>query len=159
MLIKTVAAEAGNQPPLGQAAVAHVILNRVASGQYGQGVPGVVTEPVKPGSQYKQFSVWNPPGLPESSATARNLDPRSPQYAQIGDLVDKVYSGVIPDPTGGALHYYAPRSMQGGKPPGWAAPLADFNDVTIADQRFVGRPIQPPRTPTPALESFASAGP
>lgn len=154
-LIKTVAAEAGNQPPIGQAAVAHTIFNRLRSGQYGQNVSDVVTEPVKPGSAYRQFSVWNPPGLRESSKIARNLDPRSPQYAAIGNVVDRVHSGVIPDPTGGAFHYYAPRAMAGGKPPPWAGPLADLNDVTIGDQRFVGRPIQPPHTPTPSFSRVA----
>ena len=40
MMIRTIAGEAGNQPPLGQAAVAHVIMNRVADGGYGDGVQG-----------------------------------------------------------------------------------------------------------------------
>jgi hypothetical protein len=137
-MIKTIAGEAGSEPPLGQAAVAHVILNRVAAGGYGDGVQGVVQAPVKPGSVYHQFSAWNPPGVAESSKTAHTFNSDSPQYASIGSIVDKAYSGLIPDPTGGATHYYAPKAMPGRRPPAWAAPLARENDVTIGNQRFVG---------------------
>jgi conjugal transfer mating pair stabilization protein TraG len=148
-MIKTIAGEAGGEPQLGQAGVAQVILNRVASGGYGNGVYGVVNQPTKPGSQYKQFSVWNPPGLPESSKVTHSLTPGSPQYAQIGDLVDKVSAGLIPDPTGGATHYYAPASMPGRRPPPWAAPLARVNDVTIGGTRFLGTgPEGPGYNPT-----------
>ena len=63
MMIRTIAGEAGNQPMLGQAAVAHVILNRVAAGGYGDGISGVVKAPVKPGSSFHQFSAWNAPGM------------------------------------------------------------------------------------------------
>ena len=138
MMIRTVAGEAGGEPPLGQAAVAHAILNRVADGGYGQGVQGVVTAPVKPGSSYHQFSVWNAPGMQDSSKVARSLKPNDPLYASIGDIVDRVYAGSIPDPTNGATHYYAPRSMPGGRAPPWAAQLAAQNAVKIGNQIFVG---------------------
>jgi conjugal transfer mating pair stabilization protein TraG len=147
MMIKTIAGEAGNQPPLGQAAVAHAILNRVAVGGYGNGISGVVQQPVKPGSSYHQFSVWNPPGVAESSQTTHSITPGNPLYQRIGDIVDKVYSGAIPDPTGGATHYYAPNSMPGRIPPPWAAPLAQSNSVRIGDQLFVGGAEGPGRTP------------
>src|SRR4029077_9993213 len=90
--IRTIAGEAGNQPPLGQAAVAHVIFNRIADGGYGgNDVRSVVQAPVKPGSQFHQFSVWNPPGGQESSAITRSIQPNDPGYQKIGDLVDRVY--------------------------------------------------------------------
>ena len=142
-MIKTVAAEAGNQPPIGQAAVAHAILNRVAAGGYGQtpgSIQSVVTAPVKPGSQYHQFSVWNAPGMQDSSKTVRSLKPSDPLYASIGDIVDRVYSGAIPDPTYGATHYFAQRAMPGGRPPSgadWQA-ILNQNVNKIADQTFVG---------------------
>jgi conjugal transfer mating pair stabilization protein TraG len=41
IMIKTIAGEAGGEPPIGQAGIAHAILNRVAVGGYGQGVAGV----------------------------------------------------------------------------------------------------------------------
>lgn len=150
-MIHTIAAEAGDQPALGQAAVAHVILNRVADGGYGQGIQGVVKAPVKPGSSFHQFSVWNAPGMQDSSAVARNLTPNDPQYTAIGNIVDKVYNGAIPDPTYGATHYFAQRSMPGRQLPPWGNLLTQ-NVNKIADQTFVGGaagpgrvfPIQPP---------------
>lgn len=139
-LIRTVAGEAGSEPAQGQAGVAHAILNRVAAGGYGDGIQGVVTRPTKPGSRYHEFSVWNPPGTAESSATTHGITPADPNYAKIGDIVDKAYSGLIPDPTGGATHYYAPRGMPGGKPPQqW--PQAWFKaqpKTTIGHQVFIG---------------------
>ena len=143
-LIRTVYGEASNQPPLGQAGVAAAILNRVNAGGYGNGVQGVVNAPVPnprdAARGYHEFSPWNPPGVPESNPTAQHLSPNDPNpllrnaYANIGSIVDKVYSGLIPDPTGGATHYYGymPR------PPSWAAPLAAQNKVKIGDQTFVG---------------------
>jgi spore germination cell wall hydrolase CwlJ-like protein len=41
-MIRTLAAEAGGEPAIGQAAVAHTIFNRVADGGYGDGVQGVI---------------------------------------------------------------------------------------------------------------------
>jgi hypothetical protein len=154
-LIRTVAGEAGGEPAQGQAAVAHAILNRVAAGGYGDSIHDVVTAPIKPGSQYHEFSVWNPPGTRESSATTHSLSPNDPSYARIGDIVDKAYSGLIPDPTGGATHYYAPRSMPGGRAPPWAAALAKDNSVTIGHQVFVGRS----RGPGQRLPSAIAGGP
>jgi len=150
-MIHTIAAEAGDQPPLGQAAVAHAILNRVAYGGYGQGIQGVVKAPVKPGSSFHQFSVWNAPGMQDSSKIARTLTPNDPQYAAIGNIVDKVYNGAIPDPTYGATHYFAQRSMPGRQPPPWGALLTQ-NVNKIGDQTFVGGAEGPgrvfPITPT-----------
>ena len=151
-LIRTVYGEASNQPPLGQAGVAAAILNRLRAGGYSGGAPNtvanIVTAPaagVNPARGFKEFSPWNAPGVPESNPTAQNLSPDNPNpvlagaYRNIGDIVDKVYSGLTPDPTGGATHYYGymPR------PPGWAAPLAAQNRVKIGDQTFVGGSIGP----------------
>jgi hypothetical protein len=147
MLIKTVYGEASNQPPLGQAGIVHAILNRVAAGGYSAGAPNtianVVTAPaagVNPARGFHEFSPWNAPGVPESNPTAQNLSPNNPNpvlanaYRNIGDIVDKVYAGLIPDPTGGATHYYGFMKV----PPKWAAPLAAQNRVKIGDQTFVG---------------------
>ena len=146
-LIRTIAGEAGNQPPLGQAAVAHVILNRVADGGYGgSNVQSVVQAPVKPGSRFHQFSVWNPPGVQESSAITHGIQPNDPTYQKIGGIVDQVYNGQIPDPTNGATHYFAPGAMRGGIPPPWASSLAAQNQVKIGDQLFVGGSTGPGQT-------------
>jgi spore germination cell wall hydrolase CwlJ-like protein len=147
MLIKTVYGEAYGEPPLGQAGIAHAILNRVAAGGYSAGAPNtianVVTAPaagVNPARGFKEFSPWNAPGVAESNPTAQNLSPNNPNpalanaYRNIGDIVDKVYNGLIPDPTGGATHYYGFMRT----PPKWAAPLAAQNSVKIGNQTFVG---------------------
>jgi conjugal transfer mating pair stabilization protein TraG len=140
VMIKTIAGEAGGEPALGQAAVAHVILNRAALGGYSpdQSIQGAAEAPVKPGSQFHQFSVWNAPGMPDYSKITHTITPADPQYQAIGNLVDQVYSGAIPDPTGGATHYYAPASMPGGRPPTWGATLAQLNSTKIGGNVFVG---------------------
>jgi conjugal transfer mating pair stabilization protein TraG len=147
IMIKTIAGEAGQEPPLGQAGIAHAILNRVAVGGYGQGIAGVAQAPTKPGSKFHEFSVWNAPGVAESSKTTHSITPTDPNYQKIGDIVDKVYSGAIPDPTGGATHYYAPQSMPGRIAPPWAPGLAQQNSVTIGNTVFVGGAEGPGRTP------------
>jgi conjugal transfer mating pair stabilization protein TraG len=89
LMIRTIAGEAGNPGPIGQAAVAHVIMNRVADGGYGDGIRGVVQAPVKPGSRFHQFSVWNASGMQDSSAITRSLTSNNPVYGQTGKIVDQ----------------------------------------------------------------------
>jgi hypothetical protein len=151
MLIKTVYGEASNQPVLGQAGVAHAILNRLAAGGYSGDAPNtianIVTAPavgVNPARGFKEFSPWNAPGVPESNPTAQHLDPDDPRYLKIADVVDKAYYGGIPDPTGGATHYYGYMPQ----PPKWAAPLAAQNKVKIGGQTFVGLAGGPGQRPT-----------
>jgi len=50
-LIRTVAFEAANEPSLGKAAVAHVVLNRKKSGRWGDQIKKIVTQPW-------QFEPW-----------------------------------------------------------------------------------------------------
>jgi hypothetical protein len=143
-LIKTVAGEAGSEPVAGQAAVAHVILNRLAAGGYGNSITDIAKAPA-PGRDgqlgYHEFSMWNP--LNKQGNKGGQLDPNSDTYARIGDVVDKAYYGGIPDPTGGATHYYA-----GAPPKQW--PQDWFNSqpkVRIGSQMFVGGPGGPGRQP------------
>jgi hypothetical protein len=151
LLIKTIYGEASGEPALGQAGVASAILNRVAAGGYGDGISGVVLAPaagVNPNRGFHEFSPWNAPGVPESNPVAQHLSPNDPNpllahaYANIGDIVDKVYGGLIHDPTGGATHYYGymPR------PPPWAPALAAQNRVKIGHQTFVGGSTGPGQT-------------
>lgn len=112
LMIRTIIGEAGNQGPQGQAAVAHVILNRMAAGSYGKTPADVVLAP-------NQFEPW---------ATRRNellaIKPTSPAYQETSDILDMVANGEVPDPTGGATHFLAPdivRQRRGGSLPSWAA--------------------------------------
>jgi spore germination cell wall hydrolase CwlJ-like protein len=93
--------EARGEDALGQAAVAHVILNRVKSPLYPDSVCDVVWQP-------GQFS-WTEDGR---SDRMTDLD-------AIGKAVDIAMAasrGKVKDPTGGSLHYYAHRKVK----PDWA---------------------------------------
>lgn len=163
-LIKTIYGEASDQPALGQAGVAHAILNRVNAGGYTGNAPNTITNvvhapvpnPKDAARGYHEFSPWNPPGVSESNPTAQNLSPNSPNpqlanaYKSIGNIVDQVYSGAIPDPTGGATHYfgYMPR------PPSWLPPLAALNTTKIGGQTFVGGYSGPGQTQPTTQTAF-----
>ena len=152
-LIKTIYGESSDQPPLGQAAVAHAILNRVNAGGYSGGQPDTITNvvhapvpnPHDAARGFHQFSPWNPKGVPEANLAAQNLSPTDPNYIKIGHIVDQVYSGAIPDPTGGATHYYGYMPH----PPPWAAQLAAQNTTKIAGQTFIGGYAGEGQTPPP----------
>lgn len=129
LMIRTIAGEAGGEGEQGQEAVAHVIRNRVASGEYGRGVRGVIMAP-------KQFSVWNP-GDPAGDI-ARKLQPGSPQYEAIGAVVDRVMLGQSSDPTNGAQHYANPLTADKSNVEGWIKDKAAVGKVTIGNHVFVG---------------------
>jgi spore germination cell wall hydrolase CwlJ-like protein len=123
LIVRTVIGEAGNQGPQGQAAVAHVIANRVAAGTYGKTPADVVLAP-------NQFEPWS---------TRKNellaINPNSAAYRNVGDIVDMSNSGDIPDPTGGATHFLQEnvvRQRRGGSLPDWAQqPIARIQDHTF----------------------------
>jgi N-acetylmuramoyl-L-alanine amidase len=91
-MVQNVYHEARGESLIGQAAVAHVTLNRVRSPAYPDSVCGVVWQP-------GQFS-WT-----EDGRSDRMMD-----LGAIGKAVDIALAasrGKIKDPTGGALHFYA----------------------------------------------------
>ena len=100
LLAKTLMAEAGNQGPLGMLAAGSVIMNRVRSGNYGQGLQGVI---LKPGA----FSPWNSvtgfAGGEQGQDMAR-ITPSEQAYR----IADALLSGQYEDPTGNATHFYNP---------------------------------------------------
>ena len=101
LAIRAVLAEAGNQGPVGQAAVAHVIRNRMAAGRYGgSDARGVVLAK-------NQFEPFNHFGTGHENDPAR-FHPSDPAYQEAGKIVDAVMTGQLRDPTGGATHFYAP---------------------------------------------------
>ena len=100
-MVQNVYHESRGESALGQAAVAHVTLNRVKSPAYPGSVCAVVW-------QKGQFS-WT-----EDGKSDRMTDPDA-----IGKAVDVALAasrGKIKDPTGGALHYYAHDRVR----PGWS---------------------------------------
>ena len=110
-LIRTIAFEAGGESELGKAAVAHVVLNRVRSGKWGNSVEDVVTSPW-------QFEPWM-----TRREELEKLHPFDPRFQKAAKIADAVLAGDLPDPTAGATHFLNPvvvRQRRGGSLPLWA---------------------------------------
>lgn len=101
--IRTILGEAAGESPMAQAAVAHVLLNRARDPRWPSTVEQVALQP-------KQFSAWNT-GAGGNDLVSK-YGPGSDPYERVGAVYDSVMSGGIPDPTGGATHYYSPAGMQ-----------------------------------------------
>lgn len=86
------------------ASIAHVIRNRTFDSRFPNTVADVSLDGTD--TKYAQFSAWNAPE--QGGNTLTNLDSDSDQYKKIGEIVDKVFSGEIPDNTGGAVNYWNP---------------------------------------------------
>lgn len=114
VLARTLYGEARGEGLAGMLAVAWTIRNRVNDGQerswWGEGYAGVCQQPY-------QFSCWNKgdPNYPSVSG-ARQIPFR--ELAQCQIAADQVIDGNVPDPTGGATHYYATTLSRA---PAWAA--------------------------------------
>lgn len=114
VLARTLWGEARGEGVAGQVAVAWTIRNRVDDGKpnswWGEGCAGVCLKPY-------QFSCWNKndPNYAYLSG-AKSIPFR--EFAQAQIVADQVLAGSVPDPTGGATHYYA-TTMR--KAPAWAA--------------------------------------
>src|SRR5689334_9385087 len=112
LMTRTVMGEAADQPDVGQSAVAHVILNRLKGGQWGNTVPAVVLAP-------NQFEPWQ-----TRAKELRGYDPNSPAYQRTRAIVESAANGQSPDPTGGMTHFLQEdivRQRRGGSLPDWAA--------------------------------------
>jgi spore germination cell wall hydrolase CwlJ-like protein len=112
----TVWAEARGEPPLGQEAVAHTIMNRARSGDFPPTPEEVVL-------QEKQFSAWNP-GDPNLTKM-ESLPHDDPAYLEAKRIMEEVMAGQRPDPTGGATHYHS-KSIP---PPSWAPSLRKTAEI------------------------------
>ena len=125
MAIRTIVREAGEEPELGQAAVVHVINNRLNSGSFGKNISDIVTAP-------NQFTSWNKNNT-GTNVDPRTVDPDSPVYKKIGNIFDAVSSGAIPDPTKGALNFANPRDATAS----WVQKMVDSgNYVPIGNHIF-----------------------
>lgn len=123
--IRTIVAEAGNQGPTGMNAVASVIRNRAARGNFGGDTPSqVVTAP-------NQFEPWNTAAGRQRMAA---LDPNGAPYQAADAALTSAYAGN--DPTNGATHFYAPKAQAalGRSAPRWD----NGTGVDIGDHRFFG---------------------
>lgn len=141
VMIRTIAGEAGGESAEGQAAVAHVIMNRVADPRWGD-------NPAEVSLQLKQFSAWNSDSGGNGQPT--KIEEGGAEYERIGRIVDAVAAGQIPDMTGGATHYYSPQGMsahvaagdQTNAVPTWLAQESRARgqqDLQIGGHIFTGR--------------------
>ena len=131
-MIRTLIGEGARDDRDSMISVAHVLKNRADSGQYGDqtvnGLTNTITARNRAG-QY-QFSMWHP----SISSFGKTISPSDPRYERAGAIADAVFSGQIPDNTGGADHYYAPSGMPGGRAPSWA--VGQTPTATIGGQHF-----------------------
>ena len=110
-LIRTIAFEAADEFDEGKAAVAHVILNRMRSGRWGDDIKDVVTRPW-------QFEPWM---TRRTEMVRLSFDDR--RYQDAARIADAVLTGQMSDPTAGATHFLNPtvvRQRRGGSLPSWA---------------------------------------
>jgi hypothetical protein len=140
-VIDVLIAEAIGEGDEGLAAVAWTIMNRAA--ETGRTPAQVVSDP-------GDYTGASNPG----SATKKAMkDPAI--RAKVEKVWSQVQSGSIPDPTGGATHYWAPNGMKGGKAPYWAkSETSDAGRLKIGNHVFL-----PKQSPNSALSAINAAAP
>lgn len=109
---RTLWQEARGEPAEGQAAVAHVLINRLNSGRWGATMAEVCL------SEYHgvyQFSGWM--RTDPNRVLAFRLKDDDPLLAKLVATLLNAQTGS--DPTGGATHYYAPKAVKAT--PAWVA--------------------------------------
>jgi len=113
ILARTLWGEARGEGTAGQIAVAWTIRNRAFDGKekswWGESYAGVCQKPY-------QFSCWNKTD-PNDQFLIDVKEIPFRELAQCLIAADQVIDGKVPDPTGGATHYYATSI----KAPAWAA--------------------------------------
>ncbi len=112
LMVRTVLGEAADQSPEGQAAVAHVIMNRAQHPDFGGSPSDVVLAK-------GQFEPWQ-----TRARSLLSIDPKSDQYQRAAAIVDATANGSTPDPTKGATYFLQPdivRQRRGGTLPDWAS--------------------------------------
>jgi hypothetical protein len=115
MAIRTMWAEARGEAEDGEAAVAHVMLNRLNSGKYGKTLKDVALAK-------NQFEPW---GNPQTRAKMVALQQTDPEYQRLANIFDRAAKGEAPDNTGGAVNFWSPTAQAGlgRKPPKWASTM------------------------------------
>lgn len=141
-VISTILGEARGEDPAGWQAVAEVIRNRSLDPLNRW--PKDPIEIVMQGNG-TQFNP-NTNGL-------YNADKNSPLYQRVGEVVDLVFTGAIPDITNGADHFYNPKIAN----PSWAPALLaqGYSGMNIGNHFFMS-PSSKPKDVTPELASGGS---
>lgn len=144
ILAYTLLGEAGGESKDGQAAVIHVILNRArASGRSAR------AEALRGNNKTGKhaFSTWNNAvGLKSKYATS------SAAFQAALALVQAVKAGTIPDPTGGATHYYANTGANAIDAPYWWEKESSLGQpIQIGNHIFAARGPVTSVAPVPAV--------
>ena len=118
ILARTLWGEARGESLAGQIAVAWTIRNRVEMDLHNDGKPDWWGEGYAGICLKKyQFSCWNKNDPNYAYLSGAKAIPFR-EFAQAQIAADQVIDGKVPDPTGGATHYYATTMP---KAPAWAA--------------------------------------
>jgi hypothetical protein len=118
LAIRTIIGEAETEPRDGKIAVAHVILNRLRSGQYGRDLRAVVLA-------RHQFEPWS-----RRRRELLRIKRTDSRYREAAEIFDQARFGVLPDITRGATHFanvevVKARGDSAGRPGGWLSRLLD----------------------------------
>lgn len=159
-------AEAAGQGDSGLAAVVFTILNRLASGRWGDSVDAVVNARAQFEPVLRAGGDWR--ALPPIGAAGRS---------RIEVMINLALDGRLPDPTGGALYFQNPAIVAARAASGQVSPrLVHFGgaapSVVIGDHAFYrgvgGGPVTPapppvdpifvPGSPTPAPTQGGARG-
>lgn len=143
-IIYAMLGEAAGEGAEGLNAVAHVILNRSRSGRYPEDPLDVVEQP-------KQFSAFNEVGEGGNDPWSR-FSPQDPLYRMAEEIYLAAQSGDSPDPTGGAIHYWA------GNDPYWKDDEMRRAGVDGADLVDIGGHTFIPQNPIPPADIPEAAG-
>lgn len=100
---RTLWQEARGEPADGQRAVAHVIVNRMKDGRWGNSLASVCL-------WRSQFSAWGPVTPKDKNMVANftascDLADNDPALLRLASIITEALSE--PDPTNGATHYFA----------------------------------------------------
>lgn len=149
--VRTILGEAAGEGPTGMAGVAHVIRNRAS--QSGMSPRAVVLAP-------SQFEPWQ-----TRRAELMGISRDSPQYQEALRIWRAAGAGEIPDPTGGADHFFSPRGQAaaGRAAPSWArgepTVIGGHNFYRLGYRGTPGapQPAAPMAAPQPASAPAAAA--
>ena len=139
ILARTIAAEARSESVLGQAAVAHVALNRLVSQHGGkENLTDILLAK-------KQFSAWNE-NERQNYTDMKNvyINKDDPSYENAKSISIAVLDGRITDPTYGSNHYYANKGANEISTPYWydeQLKKSKTNRYQIGNHLFTGRAV------------------
>lgn len=128
ILVRTILGEAGGEGSEGMNAVLQVILNRAESGRWPNDPAIVALDHNKKGTY--AFSYWNSP---------KGIQKDSPEYKKALAIVRAGLAGKLPDPTGGATHYYANKGPNAIPEPDWFVAEGGAAATQLGNHRFASK--------------------